>query len=126
MSNKTKILLVDDNLDFLNMLKEYLVDNNYDVVSSNNGNEAQAKFAEFLPDVIVTDIVMPEVDGIELLLSLRNINPDVRVIAMSGGNKGHADSYLLMAEKLGANAVLNKPFELSELISEIKKLELDG
>lgn len=123
MTNKTKILLVDDNQAFLDMLKEYLDDNNYDVVCSNNGNEAQEQFEIFHPDIIVTDIVMPEVDGIELLLTLRKINPDIRIIAMSGGNRGHAESYLIMAEKLGANVVLNKPFELPDFLAEIKKLE---
>jgi CheY-like chemotaxis protein len=125
MTNKTKILLVDDNQAFLDMLKEYLMDNNYDIVCSNNGSDAQEQFEKFHPDIIVTDIVMPEVDGIELLLTLRKINPDVRIIAMSGGNRGHAESYLIMAEKLGANVVLNKPFELPVFLDEIKKLEID-
>ena len=121
----TKILIVDDNQDYLEILSDFLTGQGYEVVCCYNGKDAQEKFSEFLPDIVVTDIVMPEVDGIELLLSLRKINPEINVIAMSGGNKGYAGSYLQMAEKLGANVILNKPFELSVLLEEIKNIELD-
>ncbi len=121
--NKVKILIVDDNENFLELLSEFLVDNDYDVVCSLNGEDAKNKFVEFKPDLVITDIVMPDVDGIELLLGLRNINPDIRVIVMSGGNRGHADIYLQMADKLGANAILNKPFQLSDLLVQVKKIE---
>ena len=123
MEKKKKILVVDDNQSFLKVLSKYLTKYEYDVVCSNNGKDAQEKFLEFLPDIVVTDIVMPEADGIELLVSLREINPEISVIAMSGGNRGHAGSYLMMAEKLGANVILNKPFELSVLLEEIRKIE---
>jgi len=121
--NKAKILIVDDNEKFLDVLNEFLLANDFDVACSINGEDAKNKFVEFKPALVVTDIVMPDVDGIELLLSLRDINPDVRVIVMSGGNRGHADTYLQMADKLGASAILNKPFELSDLLVQIKKLE---
>ena len=124
MEYNKKILIVDDNEDYLVVLDEYLTKQGYDVVCCYDGRDAQEKFAEFLPDIVVTDIVMPNVDGIELLLSLRKINPEISVIAMSGGNRGYAGSYLQMAEKLGANVILNKPFELSTLLEEIKKIEL--
>lgn len=120
---KVKILIVDDNEKFLDILNEFLLSNDYDVACSINGEDAKNKFVEFKPALVVTDIVMPDVDGIELLISLREIKPDVQVIVMSGGNRGYADTYLQMAEKLGANAILNKPFELSELLVQIKKLE---
>lgn len=121
--NKVKILIVEDNEIFLELLNEFLIDNGYDVACSINGEDAQNKFIEFKPDLVVTDIVMPDVDGIELLLGLRKINPDIQVIVMSGGNRGHADTYLQMADKLGANVVLSKPFQLSELLEQVKKLE---
>jgi len=123
MPNKKKILIVDDNQSFLKVLNNFLSEYEYDVVCSHNGNDAKDKFEEFTPDIVVTDVVMPEVDGIELLLSLRNKNPEISVIVMSGGNRGYADSYLNMAEKLGADVILNKPFELSTLLDEIKKID---
>ena len=123
MVKKKKILVVDDNQSFLEILNKFLSDHEYGVACCNNGKDAQEKFSEFIPDIVVTDIVMPELDGIELLIALREINPEINVIAMSGGNRGYAGSYLMMAEKLGANAILNKPFELSKLLEEIKKIE---
>ncbi len=123
MMKDMKILVVDDNKKFLAMLSEYLNDNGFVVEISDNGNEALKKFADFIPDIVITDIVMPDIDGIELLLQLRKTNPDVKVIVMSGGNRGHADAYLHMADKLGANAILNKPFELEELMQAIKNLQ---
>ena len=124
--DKIKILIVDDNADLLDMLSEYLTSNDYNVVSCESGAEGLTEFFNFMPDIVLTDVVMPGFDGIELLLKLRVINPDVRVIVMSGGNRGHADTYLHMADKLGANAVLNKPFELSDLLVQLKNLEANA
>lgn len=119
---KEKILIVDDNEQLLSMMNEFLVDNDYDVVCSLDGVGAKQLFSEFNPDIVITDIVMPNVDGIELLIEIRKINPDIKVIVMSGGNKGYADTYLQMADKLGADVILNKPFQLKDLLVEIKKL----
>ena len=120
---KIKILIVDDNESFLDLLEEFLLINGYDVIASASSEEALKIFIEFVPDIVITDIVMPDVDGIELFISLRKINPKIKVIAMSGGNKGHADTYLLLADNLGANVILSKPFELTTLLAEINKLE---
>ena len=121
--NNEKILIVDDNKNFLIMLSDFLNNKGFIVEVSDNGSEALKIFSDFIPDIVITDIVMPDIDGIELLLQLRKTNPDVKVIVMSGGNRGHADAYLHMAEKLGANAILSKPFELTELMQEIKNLQ---
>lgn len=121
--NKTKLLIVEDNKHYLELLIEFLSENGYEVESSMNGKDAKAKFLEYKPDIVLTDVVMPDADGIELLIELRKMNADSRVIVMSGGNRGYADSYLQMADALGANAILNKPFELPDLLVEIKKIE---
>ena len=123
VKKQTKILVVDDDESFLEMLHQFLADNGYEVKLSVNGNQAKEFYNEFLPDIVLTDIVMPSVDGIELLLSLRKVNPELRLIAMSGGNTGHADTYLKMADNLGANIILNKPFKLSDLLEQIQELE---
>lgn len=121
--NKVKLLIVDDNESFLELLIEFLVGEGYEVEGCISSKDAKNKFLEFKPAIVITDVVMPDVDGIELLLELRKINADVQVIVMSGGNQGHADTYLQMADKLGANIIINKPFELSDLLVEIKKIE---
>jgi CheY-like chemotaxis protein len=124
MAKRTKVLVVDDNESFLDMLFLYLIDNGYEVIKSLNGKDALSQYSTYAPDIIITDIIMPETDGIELLINLRKINPDVKVIVMSGGNKGYADAYLQMAKKLGANCTINKPFELIDLLKKIKNLEI--
>ena len=121
--NKIKLLIVDDNENFLELLVEFLTLEGYEVERSIDGNDAKNKFIEFKPDIVLTDVVMPGSDGIELLVELRKIDADIRIIVMSGGNRGHADTYLHMADKLGADAILGKPFELSDLLIEIKKIE---
>ena len=122
MENKTKILVVDDNTDLLGMLNEALDEFGYDVEFTHDGNEATKLFHEFKPDIVLTDIVMPGVDGIELLLNLRKTNSDIKIMAMSGGNRGHAQTYLHMADKLGANKIIKKPFEISELLKQLDSL----
>ncbi|MDH5600572.1 MAG: response regulator [Gammaproteobacteria bacterium] len=122
MENKTKILIVDDYLPLLEMLNESLVNSGYDVVYTNDGAEATNIFTTFNPDIVLTDIVMPGVDGIELILDLRKINASIKVVAMSGGNSGRADTYLNMAKKLGANKIIPKPFKVSELLKQLDSL----
>ena len=122
MSDRTKVLVVDDNPSLLEMLNEALVEHGYDVIYTNDGNKATELFSEFKPDIVLTDIVMPGVDGIEVLLNLRKLSSDIKIMAMSGGNRGHAETYLHMAEKLGANKIISKPFEISELLKQLDTL----
>lgn len=122
--DKAKILIVDDNSVFLTLLSDFLTENGYNVIACDSGSEAVTKFNDFMPSIVLTDVIMPGFDGIELLLKLRKINPEVRVIVMSGGNRGHADTYLHMANKLGADAVLNKPFDLTELSKQIESFAM--
>ena len=122
MAKKTKILVVDDNPSLLEMLNESLSEHGYDVIFTDDGKTAKSLFEEFKPDIVLTDIVMPGFDGIELLLDLRKINSNIKIMAMSGGNRGHAETYLNMAEKLGADKIITKPFELSELLKQLDTL----
>jgi len=122
MHSKAKVLVVDDNPAILELLNETLAEHGYEVTTSCDGVDAIQKISDISPDIVITDIVMPGIDGIELLLSLRKDTPEIKIIAMSGGNRGHADTYLHMAEKLGANAIINKPFEISELLGKLKVL----
>ena len=122
-ASPTKVLVVDDNIQFLDMLREVLVSNGYEVMHTTSSKDAENKFMEFVPDIVVTDIVMPEFDGIELMLKIRSINSNIRVIAISGGNSGYADTYLRMAKKLGADTILNKPFQMSTFIEQVQMLE---
>ncbi|MFK5914883.1 MAG: response regulator [Woeseiaceae bacterium] len=118
--SKTKILVVDDNLELLQIINDFLIDNNYDVVCCEDGEQAIEKNEAFDAEIILTDIVMPKIDGIELLVKMKKKQPELYIIVMSGGNRGHADNYLHMASDLGANAVLHKPFALAKLLEKIE------
>ena len=73
-------------------------------------------------DIVLTDIVMPDMEGIETIRELRKINPDVKIIAFSGGGSLSPDSYLKIAASMGANYTFTKPFDLNELKETVKKL----
>ncbi|NOZ47633.1 MAG: response regulator [Chlorobi bacterium] len=119
---KTKILLVDDDKISLQILEDFITDDNFEIYKAENGLEAlEIQYAEKV-DLIITDLVMPEMEGIELLLSVKKRYPDVKIIAISGkGNFLEAD-YLSVAKELGANYVLTKPIEKERINKTVKLL----
>jgi YesN/AraC family two-component response regulator len=72
--------------------------------------------------IILTDIVMPEMEGIQTIVEFRRTYPGVKIIAVSGGGRISPDQYLLMATKLGAHRVFSKPFKTSELLAAVEEL----
>ena len=68
-------------------------------------------------EVVITDMLMPDKDGLEVMADIRRYHPDVRIIASSGGGRVSSDSYLHIARKSGAHALLSKPFTLQELLA---------
>jgi len=117
-----KIVVVDDDDLFRDYLVTVLTEQGYEVLSAENGNDGLKLCEKESPDLVLTDIIMPEVEGVEVILKLREIRKDLPIIAMSGGNMGNSSSYLGMAGKLGANAVLSKPFERVALLNQIEVL----
>ncbi|MDD2964607.1 MAG: response regulator [Bacteroidales bacterium] len=116
------ILLVEDEFVVRNGLKNALEKRDYLVIDVSNGNEALAVLDTILPAVIITDILMPEKDGIELLFELVRRKSKVPIIAMSGGGRISPADHLENALKMGASAVLIKPFSLDELFAKIAEL----
>lgn len=117
-----KLLVIDDDEQFRTFMSEALNDKGYEVLTASEGNEGLKCIARQHPDLVITDIVMPEKEGVEMIMELQQSDSSIPIIAMSGGNLGNADSYLKMAKKLGASAVISKPFRLDELITEIDNL----
>jgi CheY-like chemotaxis protein len=116
------ILVVDDERVLRSNLERYLNALGHDVRTAANGREAIAAIEESEPDLLVTDINMPDMDGIEMLNALRKSEVRLPVIAMSGG--GQFDKRLLLgsAAVLGALVTLEKPFDLAELKRAIEEL----
>ncbi len=115
------ILLIDDEENFRGVIKQVLVNAGYEVVEASNGAEGIRCFHEKPADMIVTDIIMPEKEGIETIIELKKAYPAVKLIAMSGGGWYGTDIDFDMAKKLGART-LAKPFALQELLDAIKEL----
>jgi CheY-like chemotaxis protein len=115
------ILLIDDEQPFRSVLKQVLQNAGYEVVEAANGAEGIRSFLEKPADMIITDIIMPEKEGIETIIELKQAYPDVKLIAMSGGGWYGTDIDFDMAKKLGAHT-LNKPFALQELLDVVGEL----
>ncbi|MFP4059759.1 MAG: response regulator [Bacteroidota bacterium] len=117
------ILIIDDEEMIREGLKAALEIEGYNVTTADNGMEISVITESFQPHLIITDIIMPEMDGIEVIIQIRKKLPDTRIIAISGGGRISADNHLKIAEKLGADAVLTKPFSTNELKNTINSLK---
>lgn len=115
------ILLIDDDKPFRDVINQVLSRAGYDVVVAANGAEGIKRFYEKPADMIITDIIMPEKEGIETIIELKKAYPEVRLIAMSGGGWYGTDIDFDMAKKLGART-FNKPFVLRELLDAVAEL----
>src|SRR3546814_6523630 len=112
-----EILLVDDDKMVCETIKQRLEHEGHGVRTASNGNEALEMVAQRQPDLVITDIIMPEREGIETLLALKKANPALKVVVMSGGGRIGRLDHLKVAARLGADATLVKPFTAAQLKS---------
>ena len=113
------ILLVDDDGPIRSVLRRTLERAGYAVVEATDGRSALAALAHNSVDLVLTDIIMPDMEGIELLRELKKALPELPVIAMSGGGILAASLYLQMAADMGAVRVLSKPFDSADMLSAV-------
>ena len=126
------ILVIDDEPDVRDAVKRVLDRAGYSVRTTDSGVDALAELERIRTDVVITDIIMPKIDGVQLFESIRKLFPAVRIIAISGGgNFGISayqptaittTAYLASAELAGAHMGLTKPFESNDLIQAIEKV----
>ena len=119
------ILLIDDEPLVVETLSSAIISKRHTVVTAANGVEGMKKFTEGSFDLIITDIIMPDKEGIELIMEMKRHAPGVKIIAISGGGRTGNVEFLKMATKLGAVASLKKPIRLAEFYSVLDK-NLDG
>ena len=115
-----KVLVIDDEKSVREMARRMLESEHHTVVEAVDGIEGFEVFQEEQPDVVVTDIIMPNADGLEIIRRILQINPKAKIIAMSGGGRIASETYLKYARKFGAATVLSKPFSPDELLSLIR------
>lgn len=118
----TTLLLVDDDEMVRYALKKYLSRAGFDVTEADNGASAQRLIKANSFDLVITDIIMPEVEGLEFIHTLQMHHPDLPIIAISGGGRICKAEHLTMAEALGVKATLSKPFDPEDLVSAIRTL----
>ena len=122
-----RILLIDDDNEVRTMLRLTLAHFGHTVIEARNGREGLELFKTVNADLVITDIVMPEKEGLEVLIKLRAKQvPPVKIIAISGGGRQKAADYLRLAKLMGAARVLAKPFSNEVLLAVIDELLPNG
>jgi len=116
------ILIVEDDDELREMLGVAFSKRKFTILEAANGKDAILHFKPAVTDLVVTDLIMPEEDGLKVIMKLRELKPSIKVIAISGGGKVGPGSYLNLAKLLGADAVYSKPFSLNVLIRKIEDL----
>ncbi len=117
-----RILVIDDNEHVRDILSDLLIDEGHEVKTADEGRHGLALLADFAADIVITDILMPGQEGIETIQELRAKNPEIKIVAISGGGSRYGVSFLDMAEKLGAHATLGKPIDAAELAALVQRL----
>src|SRR4051812_15420684 len=105
-----RIMLIDDDEPLRTMLRKTLERAGYEVEDAPNGNVGIKLYRQKPSELIITDLIMPEKEGLETIMELRREFRKVKIIAMSGGNRMNPKVNLLMAQKFGAMRTLAKPF----------------
>ncbi len=116
----SRILIIDDDPSIRSVFKRYLEGHGYEVEVATDGSKGLDIIRSHAPDLVVTDVMMPEKDGLEVVLELRKLDPDLPVIAISGGMRMAPMDFLPMIKKFGACKVFYKPVELEELLAAIR------
>jgi len=119
------ILVIDDDQEVRDFLVAVLERAGHEVSTAGNGRDGVALFREQPVQVVITDIIMPEKDGIETILDLRREHPDLKVIAISGGGRTTPENYLHSARLLGADRAMRKPFKNEEILRAIEELSAE-
>jgi YesN/AraC family two-component response regulator len=116
------ILIIDDELQIRVMMRRILEKVGYEVYEASDGKEGIKLFRDKPTDLVITDIIMPEKEGLETILDLRHDFPKIKIIAISGGGKTGLPNFLPAAKKFGAIRTLPKPFGKDDLLKLVKEV----
>src|SRR5690348_13023340 len=89
-------------------------------MTANNGEDGLTRFREFVPDLVITDFIMPGHNGLDMTASIRSIRPDTKILVMSGYGGMSRIGFMDMVRRLGADKILQKPFAISHLITTVR------
>ena len=117
-----RILIIDDEPQIRSMLTLMLEREGYEIVEAADGVAGIKIYRQNPADLIITDLIMPNKDGIGMIIDLKKEFPDVKIIAMSGGGLNKPDGYLKGAKKLGAACTLTKPIDRDEMLKAVREI----
>ena len=117
----SRIIIADDDPGFGSMLERVLSQDGHTVELAENGRQALALIRKQPPDMLICDVIMPDMEGVELLLTLRLEVPKLPTLAISGGGRFGSADYLNLARKAGAREILAKPFTPEQLKVAVEK-----
>ncbi len=114
-----RVLVVDDDHDVRLVLRRMLESGGYETVEARHGGEALETALEYPIDVLITDLIMPEQEGIETIQKFHKVYPEMKIIAISGA---YGSDYLRIAKHLGAHEVMQKPLRLEQVLNTVSRL----
>ena len=117
-----RILVIDDDEQMRDLLQRAMQWAGFEVVAAENGRLGQQSFEAQPADLIITDLIMPDQEGLETISVLKKRYPAVKIIAISGGGRIGPEAYLPAALELGADRVFAKPFDVKELVTAVQAL----
>ena len=116
------ILIIEDDTDLRRMLVKLLEREDFRVLEAGTGLEALQILDYFIPDMVITDIIMPDQDGIGTINELKKRYPEIKIIAISGGGRMLSKDYLGIAKILGAHHTFSKPFDIKLFLKKVHEL----
>jgi DNA-binding response OmpR family regulator len=115
------VLVIDDEPLMRKMVCNTLASAGFQVADASNGVMGLKLYREQRPNLVITDILMPDKEGIETIIEIRKIDSRARIIAMSGGGRTNREDFLKIAKQFGAMEILKKPFRGDELLGAVER-----
>lgn len=113
------VLVIDDSKVIVDYLKSNLEEAGYNVSTADNGKAGIDMIDRYDPDIVITDIIMPEKDGVEVMMHIRRAHPGIKTIVMTSGGAISAHKHLSIVSMLGADCVMQKPVDPTTLLSNM-------
>jgi DNA-binding response OmpR family regulator len=117
-----KVLVIDDEPAVRYAVTRVLESNGFEVTTAPDGMRGMAQFRSWHPDLVITDLIMPEQEGMQTIKQIRQADAGVKILAISGGGRLVNVDFLQVAKRLGADEILPKPFDATELLSTVRQL----
>jgi DNA-binding response OmpR family regulator len=116
-----KILVIDDDIVVRETITELLEEFGYQVIGAEDGRRGLRAFRSESPDLVITDIIMPDKEGIQTIMEMRAERPGAKIIAISGGGRIGNTDFLKIARQMGAADVIAKPFDPDDFLRRVSR-----